>query len=184
LEDLFHSADLKSARRLLPDLQCNPKTPEQVAAVRHAWHELGGTLSTEVTQDHHIQAVMAKCLIEGQPPNSTSDPDIGSAVALLRSAVRSDNLIEALEGAQGLIHYADPRDNQSIVDIAVREPKVTTFLAIDLIYNCSPNATRTLQLMREQARDQMMKDRLEAAIKRAEPQGTEKCDAPPASGSR
>jgi hypothetical protein len=176
LENLFHSSDLKSARRLLPDLQCNSKTPEQIAAIRQAWHELGGTLSTEVTQDHHIQAVMAKCLIEGQPSNATSDPDIGSAVALLRSAVHSDNIIEALEGAQGLIHYADPRDNQSIVDIAVREPKVTTFLATDLIYSCSPNAARALQLMREQARDLTIKDRLEAAIKRAEPRRQD-CDA-------
>jgi hypothetical protein len=108
LEDVFHSSDLKSARRLLPDLQCSPKTQEQVAAVRQAWHELGSTSSTEVTQDHHIQAVMAKCLIAGQPPNAITDPDIDSAVALLRSAVRSDNIIEALVGAQGLIHYADP----------------------------------------------------------------------------
>ena len=52
---------------------------------------------------------MAKCLIEGQSPNAGSDPDFDSAVALLRSAVRSASIIEALEGAQGLIHYADPR---------------------------------------------------------------------------
>lgn len=77
---------------------------------------------------------------------------------------------------EGLIHNGDLRDNQSIVDIAVREPKVTTFLTTALIYNCSPNAARTLQLMREQAKDQVMKDRLERAIKRAEPQDTEKCD--------
>jgi hypothetical protein len=177
LAELFHSSDLKNANRLLADFRCNPKALEQVAAVRQAWHELGGTLSTEVTQDHHIQAVMAKCLVEGQPPNATTDPDIDSAVALLRSAVHSDNIIEALEGAQGLIHHADPRDNQSIVDIAVREPKVTTFLATDLIYNCPPNAARTLELMREQARDQIMKGRLERAIERAEGQDHEKCDA-------
>jgi hypothetical protein len=176
LEDVFHSSDLKSARRLLPDLLCNPKTPEQVAAVRQAWHELGGTSSTEVTQDHHIQAVMAKCLIEGQPPNATTDPDIDSAVALLRSAVHSDNIIEALVAGEGLIHYADPRDNQSIVDITHRERKVITYLAWALIYDCSPNAARTLQLMREQAPDQAVKDRIDAKIKLAEPQRHEKCD--------
>jgi hypothetical protein len=119
---------------------------------------------------------MATCLIEGPPLNSTTDPDIDSAVAHLRFAVHSDNIIEALVGAQGLIHYGDPRDNQSIVDVAVREPKVTTFLATDLIYNCSPNAALTLQLMRAQAKDQM-KDRLESAIKRSEPQNSEKCDS-------
>ena len=177
LEDVFHSSDLKSARRLLQDLHCNPKSPEQVAAVRQAWHELGGINSTEVTQDHHIQAVMALCLIEGQPQNAAPDPDIESAVALLRSVVRSDEIIEALVAGEGLIRFGDSRDNQSIVAIAVREPKVTTYLAMALIYDCSPNAARTLQLMREQARDQMMKDRLESAIKRNEPQHTEKCDA-------
>ena len=177
LEDLFHSSDLKNARRLLADFHCRPKTPEQVAAVRQAWHELGSPTSTEVTQDHHIQAVMAECLIEGQPPNATSDPDIDSAVTLLRSAVRSDNIIEALVGAEGLIHHGDPRDNQSVVDIAVREPKVTTFLATDLIYDCASNAARTLQLMHEQARDPVMKDRLNNVIKRAEGQDHEECDA-------
>jgi hypothetical protein len=177
LDDAFNSSDVKSARRRLEDLHCNPKTPEQIAAVRQAWHELGSTSSTEVTQDHHIQAVMALCLIEGQPQNAAPDPDIDSAVTLLRSTVHSDEIIEALVAGQGLIHYGDPRDNQSIVDIAVREPKVTTFLATDLIYNCAPNAARTLQLMREQARDQVMKDRLNNAIKRAEGQGHEKCDA-------
>jgi hypothetical protein len=177
LEDLFHSSDLKSARRLLADLHCNPKMSEQVAAVRQAWHGLGGTLSTEVTQDDHIQAVMAECLIEAQPPNAATDPDIDSAVAFLRTAVHSDNIIDALVAGEGLIHYGDPRDNQSIVDIAVREPKMTTFLATVLIYNCSPNAARTLQLMREQARDPTMKKRLEAAISRAEPDHQEKCRA-------
>jgi hypothetical protein len=177
LEDAFHSSDLKGARRLLADLHCNPHTPEQVAAVRQAWHELRLTLSTEVTQDHHIQAVMAKCLIEGQPQNAAPDPDIDSAVALLRSAVRSDNIIEVLEGAQGLIHYADSRDNQSIVDITHREPKVTTFLREALSYSCSPNAARTLQAMREQAPDQATKEKIDANIKRAEPQRKEKCDA-------
>jgi hypothetical protein len=54
---------------------------------------------------------------------------------------------------------------------------VTTLLATDLIYNCSPNAARTLQLMREQARDQVMKDRLEGAIKRAEPKAKDNCHA-------
>jgi hypothetical protein len=176
-EDVFHSSDLKSARRLLSDLHCNPHTPEQVAAVRQAWHELRLTLSTEVTQDHHIQAVMAKCLLEGQPQNSAPDPDIDSAVALLRSAVRSDNIIEALEGAQGLIHYADPRDNQSIVDITHREPKVATFLREALSYSCSPNAAKTLQTMRDQAPDQASKDKIDANIKRAEPQRKENCDA-------
>jgi hypothetical protein len=176
LEDLFHSSDLKRARRLLPDLHCNPKTLEQVTAVRQAWHELGSTPSTEVTQDHHIQAVMAKCLIEGQPPNATSDPDIDSAVALLRSAVHSDNIIEALVAAEGLIHNGDPRDNQSIVDIIHREPKVINYLAWALISDCSPNATHTLQLLREQAPDQGAKDRIDAKIKLAEPQRHEKCD--------
>jgi hypothetical protein len=176
LEDVFHSSDLKSAHRLLPDLHCNPKTLEQVAAVRQAWHELGGTSSTEVTQDHYVQAVMAKCLIEGQFPNATSDPDIDSAVALLRSAIHSDNIIEALVAGEGLIHYADPRDNQSIVDITHRERKVINYLAWALIDDCSPNAARTLQLMREQAPDQAAKDRIDDKIKLAEPQRHEKCD--------
>jgi hypothetical protein len=144
--------------------------------VRQAWHELGGASSAEVTQDHHIQAVMAKCLIDGQPPNATPDPDIDSAVALLRSAVHSDNIIEALTGAQGLIHYGDPGDNQSIIDITHREPKVTTFLREALSYSCSPNAAQTLQLMREQAPDQAVKDKIDANIKLAEPQRRENCD--------
>jgi hypothetical protein len=177
LEDLFHSSDLKSARRLLADFHCNPKTLEQVAAVRQAWRDIRSTTSTDVTRDHHIQAVMALCLIEGQRPNATSDSDIDSAVALLRSAVRSDNIIEALEGAQGLIHYADPRDIQSIVDITHREPKVTTFLREALSYSCSPTAAKTLQTMRDQAPDQASKDKIDANIKRAEPQRKENCDA-------
>jgi hypothetical protein len=176
LDEAFNSSDVKSARRLLEDLHCNPKTPEQIAAVRQAWHELGSTSSTEVTQDHHIQAVMALCLIEGQPPNATSDPDIDSAVALLRSAVHSDNIIEALVAGEGLIHHADPRDNQSIVDITHRERKVITYLTWALIDDCSPNAASTLQLMREQAPDQEAKDRIDTKIKLAEPQRHEKCD--------
>jgi hypothetical protein len=177
LEDLFHSSDLKRARRLLPDLRCDPKTLEQVAVVRQAWHELGGTLSTEVTQDHYVQAVMALCLIDGQPPNATSDPDIDSAVALLRSAVHSDNITEALVAGEGLIHNADPRDNQSIVDITHRERKVINYLAWALLYDCSPNAAHTLQLLREQAPDQGAKDRIDDKVKLAEPQRHEKCDA-------
>ena len=177
LEEVFHSSDLKRARRLLPDLHCGPKTLEQVATVRQAWHELGGTLSTEVTQDHHVQAVMAKCLIEGQPQNAAPDPDIDSAVALLRSAVRSDNIIEALVASEGLIHNGDPRDNQSIVDITHRERKVITYLTWALLYDCSPNAAHTLQVLREQAPDQAAKDRIDAKIKLAEPQRHEKCDA-------
>ena len=68
-------------------------------------------------------------------------------------------------------------DRAGIVDIAVRGPKVTTLLTMALLYNCSPNAALTVQLMREQARDQIMKERLEAAIKRAEPDRSERCDA-------
>jgi hypothetical protein len=67
---------------------------------------------------------------------------------------------------EGLIHYADPRDNQSIIG----ERKVITYLAWALIYDCSPNAARTLQLMREQA------PRIDEKIKLAEPQRHEKCD--------
>jgi hypothetical protein len=179
LADAFNSSDLKSARRLLPDLHCNPQTPEQVAVVRRAWHELGGASSTEVTQDHYVQAVMADCLVEGQSQNAAPDPDIESAVALLRSAVRSDAIVEALTGAEGLIHYADPRDNQSIVDIAHREPKVSTFLTVALSYSCSPNAGKTLQMMRDQAPDPATKDKIDANIKRAEPERHEKCNANP-----
>jgi hypothetical protein len=177
LEDLFHSSDLKNANRLLADFRCNPKTLEQVAAVRQAWHDIGSTTSTEVTQDHYIQAVMALCLIDGQPPNATSDPDIDSAVALLRSAVHSDNVTEALVAGEGLIHSGDPRDNQSIVNITHRERKVITYLTWALLYDCSPNAAHTLQLLREQAPDQAAKDRIDDKIKLAEPQRHEKCDA-------
>jgi hypothetical protein len=178
LEEVFHSSDLKNARRLLADFHCNPQALGQVAAVRQAWHELGGTLNTEVTQDHHIQAVMAKCLIEGQTQNAAPDPDIDSAVALLRSAVHSDNIIEALVAGEGLIHYADPRDNQSIVDITHREPKVVVFLTFALRNSCSPNAARTLQLMLEQAPDSATKDKIDAKMKLTEPQHREKCEAP------
>jgi hypothetical protein len=176
LEDLFHSSDLKNANRLLADFRCNPQTLEQIAAVRQAWHDIGSATSTEVTQDHYIQAVMALCLIDGQPPNATSDPDIDSAVALLRSAVHSDNVTEALVAGEGLIHNGDPRDNQSIVDITHRERKVITYLTWALLYDCSPNAAGTLQLMREQAPDQAAKDGIDAKIKLAEPQRHEKCD--------
>ena len=66
-------------------------------------------------------------------------------------------------------------DNQSIVDIAIREPKATTLLTMALLYNGSPNAARTLQLTREQARDKVMKDRLESGVKRNEPERVEAC---------
>jgi hypothetical protein len=169
--------DLKNARLLLLDLHCNPKTAEQVAAVREAWHELGSTTSTEVTQDHLIQALLAQCLIEAQPQNAAPDPDTDSAILVLRSAVRSENINEALAGALGLIHYGDPHDNQGIIDITHREPKVTTFVSAALSYSCLPNAARTLQLMRDQAPDAATKDKIDASIQRAEPQRHEKCDA-------
>jgi hypothetical protein len=49
LEKAFKSSDVTNARRLLGQ----------------AWHELGSTTSTEVTQDHFVQALMAECLIQG-----------------------------------------------------------------------------------------------------------------------
>jgi hypothetical protein len=113
-------ADLKKARGVLLDLHCNPKTAEQVAAVRQAWHEIGSPTSTEVMQDHPIQALMAECLIEAQPQNATRDPDIDSAVVLLRTAIQSQDVLEALSGAIGLIHFSDPRDMQSIIDVTPR----------------------------------------------------------------
>jgi hypothetical protein len=173
---VLSGTDLKAARKVMLDLHCIPQMTEQVSVVRQAWHDLGSTISTEVTQDHLIQALMAQCLIEAQAANSAPDPDIDSAIALLKSAVRSDEILEALAGAEGLIHYDDPRDNQSIIDITHREPKAITFLSTALSYNCSPNVARTLQLMREQAPDPATKDKIDANIKRAEPQRRAKCD--------
>jgi len=84
-----------------------------------------------------------------------------------RSAIHSDNIIEALVAGEGLIHYGDPRDNQSIVDITHHERKVITYLTWALLDDCSPNAARTLQLMREQAPDQRRK--IESTLKSNSP---------------
>jgi len=177
LEDAFKSSDVKSTRRLFLDLHCNSKTAQQVAVVRRAWHEIGSTTSTEVMQDHLIQALMAQCLIEAQPQNVTRDPDIDGATHLLKVAIQSQDTIEALTGAIGLIHVSDPRDNQSIVDLTHRIPMTTKAIRESLSYSCSPNAARTLQAMRDQAPDQATKEKIDANIKRAEPQRKENCDA-------
>jgi hypothetical protein len=170
-------SELKTARRLMLDLHCTPKTAEQLSAVRDAWHEIGSAASTEVTQDHLIQALMAQCLIEAQPQNATRDPDIESAVLLLRSAIQSQDLTEALAGAIGLIHFSDPRDTQSIVDVTHRFPATTNALRQSLSYSCAANAARTLELMRDQARNPATQAEIDANIKRADQQRREKCDA-------
>jgi hypothetical protein len=118
-----------------------------------------------------------QCLIEAQPQGATRDPDIDSAVVLLRTAIQSKDVLEALSGALGLLHFSDPRDMQSIVDVTHREPKTTMFLREALSYSCAPNAARTLQLMREQAPNPETQAKIDANIERAEPQRREKCDA-------
>jgi hypothetical protein len=177
IKGALSGADLKSARRLFLDLHCTTKTTEQVTAVRQAWHELGSATSTEVMQDHLIQALMAQCLIEAQPPNSSPDPDIDGAVVLLRSAIQSQDIIEALAGAIGLIQFSDPRDMQSIIDLTHRLPNTATMLREGLSYSCSPNAARTLQLMREQAPNAAIQDQIDANIQRAAPQRQDRCRA-------
>ena len=177
IERALNGTDLTAARRLMLDLHCAPHMTDQVSAVRQAWHELGSTTSTEVTQVPLIQALMAQCLIQSLPPNPPPNPDTDSALALLRSAVRSDDILEAVAAAEGLIHYGDPRDNQSVVAIIHRDPKATTFLSTALRHNCSPNAAATLQLLRDQATDPVTKARIQSAIKRTELERKEICDA-------
>jgi hypothetical protein len=126
---------------------------------------------------------MAECLIEAQPQNATRDPDIDSAVVLLKVVIQRQDVLEALSGALGHIHFSDPRDMQSIIDVTHREPKTTTFLREALSYSCAPNAARTLQLMRGQAPNPETQAKIDANIERAERQRREKCDVS-ATGSK
>jgi hypothetical protein len=82
-----------------------------------------------------------------------------------------------MSGALDLIHFSDPRDNQSIINVTHRQPMTKTFLLEALSYSCAPNAARTLQLMREQAPTPETQAGIDANIQRAEPQRHEKCDA-------
>ena len=118
-----------------------------------------------------------QCLIEAQPPNATPDPDIDGAVLLLRSAIQSQDITEALSGALGLIHFSDFRDNQSIIDLTHRTAMTTKMVREALSYSCSPNAARTLKLMREQAPNPEVQARIDANIERAEQQRHEDCHA-------
>jgi hypothetical protein len=176
IEAALNGVDLEAARKLMLYLHCTPHMSEHVAAVRQAWRELGGPTSTEVTQDHLIQALMAQCLIEAQPQNAIRDPDIDSAVVLLKVAIQSQDVLEALSGAIGLIRFSDPRDMQSIIDVTHRQPNTTTSIREALSYSCAPNAARTLRLMRDQAPDPATKEKIDANIQRAQPQRHASCD--------
>jgi hypothetical protein len=74
------------------------------------------------------------------------------------------------------VPLSDPRDNQSIIDLTHRQLMTTKMVRESLSYSCSPNAARTLQLMREQAPNPQTQAGIDANIQRAEPQRRRKCD--------
>jgi hypothetical protein len=173
-QEALKSSDVESARLVLINLHCHPKDENKVEEVRRAWRQRRSKGATASMRDPLIQALMAECLIAGQSTPAVPDPDIPTSVALLRSAIHSDNVHIAVAAAIGLAHISEERDIQSIIDVTHRFP-VTNFVAELLSFSCGPNAERTINALRDQAQTNIIRDRVSLIYERSRQQNHDEC---------
>jgi hypothetical protein len=174
IRNALNSSDVAGAIHLMVQLHCATDLPDHVSEIRRFWNARNSPGAAAPSRNAVIQALMAQCLIEGQV-DGTPKSELESAVSLLRSAILSQDLSEVLAGALGLLANSDSHDISSIASVSHRFPIATNLMAEAASASCASIATAIIDLMREQAPSESVRERILAINKRAEAQRLRKC---------
>ena len=165
--------DPKALQTLL-DVQCTPEHANVVDEMRRAW--LGrGTAGSTLASDPVAQAVMARCLIQADSAVPAEKAEIAEAIGLLRSAIRSDDVMAVVAAVEGLAIVSDDEDVPRIAEVPRRIPALLNHVVRIVGFTCGASNLKTLALMRKEAATEEVRDRIDAVYKHVEPVREQTC---------
>jgi hypothetical protein len=169
------SPDPKRSLQALLDLLCNAENADAVGEMRRAWRERDSPGATGAVRDPVVQAVIARCLIEVDSRTASERAEITDATNLLRSALRSDDVMGVVAAVQGLAIISADQDVPRIAEVALRMPGMLNTTVRILGFTCGGSNLKTIAAIRRGATTQKLRDQIDSVYGHVEPVRKEKC---------
>jgi hypothetical protein len=160
----LRSSDAQWSVLLLQDLHCLPDENDAVREVRQAWIERDSFTPNQAMHDELVRTYVAKCLVTASQVVATDTDVKNSAIAQLRTALKSPNPRDAEVSLMAIAIVATPEDIQNMAAIALHRPELAISAAASLSRTCGPEAAAAVKQVVANYAGDSLSERINSAV--------------------
>jgi hypothetical protein len=158
----------KPSLQVLIAVQCTQGPTDAVEEMRRAWHERDSPGASDTMRDPVGQAIVAACLIQADASSERSGPDTSDAATLLRTSIRSNDMMAVMAAIKGLASLNADEDIARIADATKRMPGLLNSVIRIVGFTCGANNLKTLAVIRRELTTDQLRGQFDAIYKKVE----------------